>query len=200
MSPVHLRNLEISRNRPEDRPGLIRVRRTGSGHHGSHDIWQDTLGNHTHTAINPPIQCNFKEKRRIKRKQQDFFQPKEEIVRPNDTEAVGLGERSTQEPEVVVNTSNRIICPATKNITPTEMEHSVVTPESNINSNELWLKMSSFQNQRQENFGKVQENNVRLEEFKASQKEIVKTLQERNSKLLKASEETNKILNQVLEE
>ncbi|MBW0542654.1 hypothetical protein O181_082369 [Austropuccinia psidii MF-1] len=36
---------------------------------------------------------------------QDFFWPKAERVRSNDTEAVGLGKRSTQEPEIVLNTS-----------------------------------------------------------------------------------------------
>ncbi|MBW0463894.1 hypothetical protein O181_003609 [Austropuccinia psidii MF-1] len=81
----------------------------------------------------------------IKGKEQDFFQPKAERVRPNDDEAVGLGERSKQEPEIVLNTFNRIRSPATRNIAPTHMKHSVVTPESNINSNELWLQMSQLQ-------------------------------------------------------
>ncbi|MBW0523683.1 hypothetical protein O181_063398 [Austropuccinia psidii MF-1] len=48
---------------------------------------------------------SFQEKRRIQREKQGFFQPQVERVRPNDTEAVGLGERSTQEPEIVVNIS-----------------------------------------------------------------------------------------------
>ncbi|MBW0496571.1 hypothetical protein O181_036286 [Austropuccinia psidii MF-1] len=34
MSPVHLRNLGIPRNQPEDREGLFRTRRTGRGHLG----------------------------------------------------------------------------------------------------------------------------------------------------------------------
>ncbi|MBW0551296.1 hypothetical protein O181_091011 [Austropuccinia psidii MF-1] len=38
----------------------------------------------------------FGEKTRIKGKNQDLFQPKAERFRPNDPEAVGLGERSTQ--------------------------------------------------------------------------------------------------------
>ncbi|MBW0470993.1 hypothetical protein O181_010708 [Austropuccinia psidii MF-1] len=54
MSPLHLRNLEISRNRPEDSPELPRVRR--SGHLGNHSGWQDTEGNHTHSAINLTVQ------------------------------------------------------------------------------------------------------------------------------------------------
>ncbi|MBW0465478.1 hypothetical protein O181_005193 [Austropuccinia psidii MF-1] len=56
MSPVHLRNLGIPRNKPEDREGLLRTRRTGRGHLGHSDAWKDTEGNHTHSAIHLPIQ------------------------------------------------------------------------------------------------------------------------------------------------
>ncbi|MBW0498384.1 hypothetical protein O181_038099 [Austropuccinia psidii MF-1] len=56
MSPVHLRNLGIPRNQPEDREGLSRTRRPGRGHLGNSGGWQDTKGNHTHSAIHPPIQ------------------------------------------------------------------------------------------------------------------------------------------------
>ncbi|MBW0476932.1 hypothetical protein O181_016647 [Austropuccinia psidii MF-1] len=85
----------------------------------------------------------FQEKTRIQGKKQDIFQPKAERVRHNNSEAVGLGERSTQEPEIAVNTS-RISSPNNRNSTPTQNEHSVVTPESNPNSDALWLKMSQF--------------------------------------------------------
>ncbi|MBW0479963.1 hypothetical protein O181_019678 [Austropuccinia psidii MF-1] len=44
------------------------------------------------------IPGSFKEKPRIQGQNQDLSQPKAERVRPNDPEAVGLGERSTQEP------------------------------------------------------------------------------------------------------
>ncbi|MBW0578067.1 hypothetical protein O181_117782 [Austropuccinia psidii MF-1] len=57
MSPVHLRNLGIPRNHPEDRPGLFRVGRPGSGSHGHHDRWEDTEGNNIQTAIHLPIEC-----------------------------------------------------------------------------------------------------------------------------------------------
>ncbi|MBW0545902.1 hypothetical protein O181_085617 [Austropuccinia psidii MF-1] len=93
------------------------------------------------------IPGSFQEKTRIKGKEQDFFQPKEERVRPNDTEAVELGERSTKELEIVLNTSNRIRSPSTRNITPTQIEHSVFTPERCINSNDLGLQMSQFSEQ-----------------------------------------------------
>ncbi|MBW0483190.1 hypothetical protein O181_022905 [Austropuccinia psidii MF-1] len=54
MSPVQLRKLGIPRNQPGGRQGLLRTRRPGHlGHSGG---WQDTEGNHTHSAINLPIQ------------------------------------------------------------------------------------------------------------------------------------------------
>ncbi|MBW0496163.1 hypothetical protein O181_035878 [Austropuccinia psidii MF-1] len=56
MSPVHLRNLGIPRNQPEDREGLSRTRRPGRGHLGHSGGWQDIEGNHTHSSIHFPIQ------------------------------------------------------------------------------------------------------------------------------------------------
>ncbi|MBW0532436.1 hypothetical protein O181_072151 [Austropuccinia psidii MF-1] len=76
------------------------------------------------------IPGSFQEKTRIQGQNQNLFHPKAERVRPNDPGTVGLGERSTQEPEIVVNTS-RISSPTNLNITPTQTEHNVVTPESN---------------------------------------------------------------------
>ncbi|MBW0587165.1 hypothetical protein O181_126880 [Austropuccinia psidii MF-1] len=60
----------------------------------------------------------FQENTRKQGKEQNLLQPGEERVRPNDTEAVGLGKRSIQEPEVVVNHS-RVSSPINRNITPT---------------------------------------------------------------------------------
>ncbi|MBW0559900.1 hypothetical protein O181_099615 [Austropuccinia psidii MF-1] len=79
----------------------------------------------------------FKEKTRIKGKEQDFFQPKAEIIRPNNPEAVGLGERSAQKQEIIVNTPARISKPTIRNDIPPQNEHSVVTPDSKTNINEL---------------------------------------------------------------
>ncbi|MBW0519674.1 hypothetical protein O181_059389 [Austropuccinia psidii MF-1] len=56
MSPVHLRNLGIPRNKAEDREGLSRTRRTGRGHLGNSGAWQVTEGNHTHSSIHLSIQ------------------------------------------------------------------------------------------------------------------------------------------------
>ncbi|MBW0469010.1 hypothetical protein O181_008725 [Austropuccinia psidii MF-1] len=56
MSPVHLRNLGIPRNQPEDREGLSRARRPGGGNLGHSGGWQDIEGNHTHSAIHFSMQ------------------------------------------------------------------------------------------------------------------------------------------------
>ncbi|MBW0476648.1 hypothetical protein O181_016363 [Austropuccinia psidii MF-1] len=56
MSHVHLRNLGIPRNQPEDRQGLFRTRRPGTGNLVNSGGWQDTEENHTHSAIHLPIQ------------------------------------------------------------------------------------------------------------------------------------------------
>ncbi|MBW0504019.1 hypothetical protein O181_043734 [Austropuccinia psidii MF-1] len=66
------------------------------------------------------IPGSFQEKTRIQGQNQDFFHPKAERIRPNDPEAVEIGEKSTQEPEIVVNTS-RISSPTNRNITPLRM-------------------------------------------------------------------------------
>ncbi|MBW0507393.1 hypothetical protein O181_047108 [Austropuccinia psidii MF-1] len=90
------------------------------------------------------IPGNFHDKTRIKREKQDSFQQEEERVRPHDPEEVALDERSTPEPEIALSTSDRIRSPSHGRISPTKNGQSVVTPESNINSNELWLQMSQF--------------------------------------------------------
>ncbi|MBW0475430.1 hypothetical protein O181_015145 [Austropuccinia psidii MF-1] len=145
------------------------------------------------------IQGSFQEKTRIQGQKQDLFQPKAERVRPNHPEAVGLGERSTQEPEIVVHTS-RISSLINRNITPTQIEHDFDTPESNLNSDSLWLQMSQFAEQAQKQFSELQVSHERMKKLTASMDKIVKTLQEGHAQLIKASEETNKRLNQVLEE
>ncbi|MBW0482123.1 hypothetical protein O181_021838 [Austropuccinia psidii MF-1] len=89
------------------------------------------------------IPVSFQEKTRIQGKKQDLFQPKAERVRHNDPEPVGLGERNTQEPEIAVHTSG-ISSPIHRNIDPTQIEHSIVTPESNLHRDAPWLQMSQF--------------------------------------------------------
>ncbi|MBW0556495.1 hypothetical protein O181_096210 [Austropuccinia psidii MF-1] len=141
----------------------------------------------------------FQDKTRTQGQEQDLFSPKAERVRPNDPEAVGLGKGSTQEPEVVVNNS-RINSPLNRNITPTQIEHNAVSPESNLNSDALWLQMSQYAEQTQKQFAELESSHERMKKFTASMDKIVKTLQEGHAQLTKASEETNKRLNIVFEE
>ncbi|MBW0463466.1 hypothetical protein O181_003181 [Austropuccinia psidii MF-1] len=82
------------------------------------------------------IPGSFQEKTRIQGQKNDHLQPKEERLRPNDPEAVGFGERSSQELEVVVHNS-RISSSINRNITPTKIEHNVITPDSSLNSDAL---------------------------------------------------------------
>ncbi|MBW0528105.1 hypothetical protein O181_067820 [Austropuccinia psidii MF-1] len=77
-----------------------------------------------------PFPGSFQEKTRIQREKQDLIQPQAERVRLKDPEAVGLGERSTQEPEIAANTS-RIRSPTNRNITHTQNEHKIFKPQSN---------------------------------------------------------------------
>ncbi|MBW0484003.1 hypothetical protein O181_023718 [Austropuccinia psidii MF-1] len=145
------------------------------------------------------IPGGFQEERRIQREKQDLFQPKEERVRPKDPEIVGFGERSAQEPEVVVNHS-RISHPINRNITPTQIEHNFVSPEINLNSDALWLQMSQYAEKTQKQFAELEASHERMKKLTASMDKIVKMLQEGHAQLSKASEETNKRLNIVFEE
>ncbi|MBW0485584.1 hypothetical protein O181_025299 [Austropuccinia psidii MF-1] len=143
------------------------------------------------------IPGSFQEKTRIQGQKQYLFQPKAEKVIPNDPEAVGLGERSAQKPEIDVNTS-RISNPTNINITPTQTEHNVVTPESNLNSDALWLQMSQFAEKTHKQLAELQERNERMKTLTASMDKIVKTPQQGHSQLSMTSGETNKRLNKSL--
>ncbi|MBW0587031.1 hypothetical protein O181_126746 [Austropuccinia psidii MF-1] len=68
----------------------------------------------------------FQEKTRKQGQEQNLLQQEGERVRPYDSEAVGFGKRSSQEPEVVVSHS-RISSTSNRNITPTQTEHNIVT-------------------------------------------------------------------------
>ncbi|MBW0573681.1 hypothetical protein O181_113396 [Austropuccinia psidii MF-1] len=56
MLPIHIRDLGLQRKQPDDREGLSRTRRPRREHLGHSGGWQDTEGNHTHSAIHFPIQ------------------------------------------------------------------------------------------------------------------------------------------------
>ncbi|MBW0566638.1 hypothetical protein O181_106353 [Austropuccinia psidii MF-1] len=73
----------------------------------------------------------FQEKARIKRKEQDFFQPEAERVRPNYIEVVRASDIITLEKEIFVNThEKKITIPTIKNDIPTQNEQIVAAPES----------------------------------------------------------------------
>ncbi|MBW0495109.1 hypothetical protein O181_034824 [Austropuccinia psidii MF-1] len=135
----------------------------------------------------------------IQGQNQELFSPKAERFRTNDPETVVLGQRSTQDPEVNLSNS-RITSPFNRNITPTQIEHSSVSPESNLNSDLLWLQMSQYAEQAQRQFAELEASHERMKKLTASMDKIVKTLQEGHYQLSKASEETKKRLNIVFEE
>ncbi|MBW0515903.1 hypothetical protein O181_055618 [Austropuccinia psidii MF-1] len=116
----------------------------------------------------------FQEKTSIQGQKQDHLQPEEERVRPNNPEAFGFGERSAQEPEVVVN-SSRISSPINRNITPTQIEHNVFTPESNLKSAALCLQMSQYSEQTQRQCAELEASNERMKILTASKDKIDKT-------------------------
>ncbi|MBW0472389.1 hypothetical protein O181_012104 [Austropuccinia psidii MF-1] len=142
---------------------------------------------------------SFQENTRIKGQEKDYFKPEEEQIRPHDTEIVGLSQRSAHKPQKIVKTPDRISKPTIRNDIPTQNEDNVVTPKSNIKSNELWFKMSQFSEKTQKEFGKLHKDNVRLQELITLQNTTIHALQEVFAKLSKESKETNKGLNHVLE-
>ncbi|MBW0489383.1 hypothetical protein O181_029098 [Austropuccinia psidii MF-1] len=139
------------------------------------------------------------EKTRIQGKKQDHLQPEEERVRHNDPEAVGFCEISAQEPEVAVNNFG-ISSPINRNITPTPIDHNVVTPESNLNSDAMWLQMSQYSEKTQKQFAELEASHERMKILTASMDKIVISLQEGHAKLRKGSEEDKKSLKLVFEE
>ncbi|MBW0518178.1 hypothetical protein O181_057893, partial [Austropuccinia psidii MF-1] len=145
------------------------------------------------------ITGGFQENTRIQREKQDLYQSKEARVRPNNPELVGFGKRSAQELEVVVNHS-RISSHINRNISPTQNGHNPVSPESNLNSDSLWLQMSQYADKTQKQFAELEASHERMKELTVSMLKIVETLQEGHAQLSKASEETNRILNIVFEE
>ncbi|MBW0525629.1 hypothetical protein O181_065344 [Austropuccinia psidii MF-1] len=92
-------------------------------------------------------------------------QSQAERVRPNDPEAVGIGERSAQEPEIVINTSS-ISSPNNRNITPTQNDESVATPSSDLNSDTPWLQMCQYAEQTQKQFSELPESHERMKNLK----------------------------------
>ncbi|MBW0549463.1 hypothetical protein O181_089178 [Austropuccinia psidii MF-1] len=147
-----------------------------------------------------PITGRIQGRKRIIGKEQDFFQPEEERVRFYDPKRVGPSKRSTKKQQTVVNTSNEASSPIIRNDISTQNEHNVVTPESTISSNTIWLQFSQFVEQTQKEFKRLHENISRLQEVNTLQTKKFNTLQEYYTKLSKASEESKRTLIQVIEE
>ncbi|MBW0481699.1 hypothetical protein O181_021414 [Austropuccinia psidii MF-1] len=55
----------------------------------------------------------------------------------------------------LVKEVHKISSPLNRNITPTQIDHNVVTPESNINSDALWLQMSQYAEKAQKQFSEL---------------------------------------------
>ncbi|MBW0543059.1 hypothetical protein O181_082774 [Austropuccinia psidii MF-1] len=119
------------------------------------------------------IPGSLQDKTRKQGKEQNLLQPEEERVRPHDPEAFGLGKRSTQEPGVVVNHS-KISSPIHRNINPTQIEHNIVTPESNLNSDALWLQMSQYTQHTQKQFAELEASLGRMKKLTASWIKLLK--------------------------
>ncbi|MBW0505408.1 hypothetical protein O181_045123, partial [Austropuccinia psidii MF-1] len=133
------------------------------------------------------IPGSFQKNTRIQGQKQNHLQPNKERVRTNHPEAVRFDERSSKEPEVVLHKS-RIGSPINKNITPTQIEHNDVTPESNLNSDTLWLQMSQYAEKTQKQFAELEAGHERIKILTASIDKIVRNLQEGHAQLSKASE------------
>ncbi|MBW0495435.1 hypothetical protein O181_035150 [Austropuccinia psidii MF-1] len=147
-----------------------------------------------------PIQDRIQERKRIIGQEQKFFQPEGERVRSYDPEIVGPVARSTKKQQTVINTSNAASSPMITNDISTQMKQNVVIPESTIISNNLWLQFSQFLEQTQEEFERLHERISRLQEVYTLQTKTIHTLQEDYTELYKASEDTKRRLNDVLEE
>ncbi|MBW0521651.1 hypothetical protein O181_061366 [Austropuccinia psidii MF-1] len=147
-----------------------------------------------------PIQDRIQERKRIIGQEQDFFQPEAERVRSYNPEIVGPVARSTKKQKTVVNTSIAASSPMIRNDISTQMKHNVVIPESTISSNTLCLQFSQFVEEIQKEIERLHESISRLQEVYTLQTKTIHTLQEDYTELYKASEDTNRRLNQVLEE
>ncbi|MBW0560878.1 hypothetical protein O181_100593 [Austropuccinia psidii MF-1] len=147
-----------------------------------------------------PIPDRIQERKRIIGQEKDFFQPLEERVRSYDPEIVGPAARITKKQQTAVNTSNATSSPKIRNDISTQTKHNVVIPESTISSNTLWLQFSQFEEQTQKELERLHESVSRLQEAYTLQRKTIHTLQEDYTELYKASEDTKRILNKVLEE
>ncbi|MBW0588934.1 hypothetical protein O181_128649 [Austropuccinia psidii MF-1] len=147
-----------------------------------------------------PIPDRIQERKGIIGQEQDFFEPEAERVRSYDPEICGPVARSTKKQQKVVNTSNAASSPKIWNDISTQMKQNVVIPESTISSNTLCLQFSQFEEQTQKEFERLHESISRLQEVYTLQTKTIHTLQEDYTELCKASEDTKRRFNGMLEE
>ncbi|MBW0545319.1 hypothetical protein O181_085034 [Austropuccinia psidii MF-1] len=86
-----------------------------------------------------------------------------------------------------------------RNDISTQMKDNVVIPESTISSNTLSLQFSQFVEKTQKEFERLHESISRIQEVYTIQTKTIHTLQEDYTESYKASEDTKRRLNQVLE-
>ncbi|MBW0586239.1 hypothetical protein O181_125954 [Austropuccinia psidii MF-1] len=108
--------------------------------------------------------------------------------------------KEVQKQQKAINTSNEGGSPKIRNDISTHIGHNVVTPESTISSNTLWLQFFQFVEQTQKVFERIHENISRLQKVNILQMKIINNVQEYYTRLSEASEETKRRPNQVLEE
>ncbi|MBW0536365.1 hypothetical protein O181_076080 [Austropuccinia psidii MF-1] len=111
-----------------------------------------------------PIPSRIRERKRIISQEQDSFQPEAERFRSYDPEIFLPAKRSTKKQQTVVSTSNEASSPRISNNISIQIKHNVVTPESTISSDILWLQFCQFVEQTKKEFEKLHENISRLQE------------------------------------
>ncbi|MBW0539921.1 hypothetical protein O181_079636 [Austropuccinia psidii MF-1] len=208
------RLLEMRENRIRENQATIQaieeqLTQTGhtqipSGSQGSGQISSPVASNHSATNRSVTKSHLFSQSQEVYRRRQVYkgktittFNQRKRESDPMIQKLLDLVKN--KEPEVVVNNS-RISSPINRNITPTQIGNNVFTPESNLNSDALWLQMSQYPEQTQKKFSELEARHERMKILTAYMNKIVKNLQEGHAQLSKASEETNKRLNLVLEE
>ncbi|MBW0524808.1 hypothetical protein O181_064523 [Austropuccinia psidii MF-1] len=197
------RLLEMRANRIRDNQATIRameeqLTQTGhtqipSGSQGAGQISSAVASHHSETNRSVAKSHYSSQSQEVSRRIEGYKGKKKTTLSqrkvesdPHDPEAVGFGKISAQEPELVVNNA-RIRSTINRNINPTQIEHNVFTPESNINSEALWLQMSQFSKQTQKKFAELKASHERMKVLTASMDKIFKNLPEGHAHLRKAS-------------
>ncbi|MBW0495478.1 hypothetical protein O181_035193 [Austropuccinia psidii MF-1] len=192
------RLLEVRANRIREKKATIHAieeqpTQTGnaqipSGSQGAGQISSAVASHHSETNRSVDKSHHSSQSQEVSRRRKGYkgktmttFSQRER-VRPNNPEAPGFGERSAQEPELTLNNS-RISSPINTNVTPTQIEHNVVTPESNLNSDALWLQMFQYAEETQKQIAELEESHERMKILTASLEKTVKNLKEGHAQL-----------------